>query len=318
MDAKVDLYELLGISADAGEKEITKAYRVKALQYHPDKNRDRPDAARLFHDIKAAYDLLTDPKQRSDYDAKRRVLIAKRQRQNALSSKRKRMKSELERAELQARNMQNERKERESQHVHDEAARFREEMLKAEWRHDKEMRKHMQEIHKMEHDEEDDELDRTIRIKWDDKLDYNQQSLTKLFSPFGQLEEVVVAPVSDSSRRRGKFLPTSALLVFKSVAAAQSLMRASNDPQLEWFDMHWACSAESNSANAAKPRFASHTDSQLSNAAPAASDKQRSVHIPDISAIDPRQVSGGNLSFAEFEKLTLMRMRQHGSVENNC
>ncbi|KAJ1742645.1 hypothetical protein LPJ78_002267 [Coemansia sp. RSA 989] len=311
MDPKIDLYELLGISSEAGEKEITKAYRVKALQYHPDKNRDRPDAAQLFHDIKAAYDLLTDPKQRSDYDAKRRVSIAKRQRQNALSSQRKRMKSELERAELQARNMQNERKQRESQNVQNEAARFREEMFKAEWRHDKEMRKHMQEIHKMEHDEEDDELDRTIRIKWDDKLDYSQQSLTKVFSSFGQLEEVVVAPVSDSSRKRGKFLPTSALLVFKSVAAAQSLMNASNDPQLEWFEMYWANGAESNPV---KPRFASHADSRLSSA----TDRQRRVHIPDISAIDPRQVSGGNLGFAEFEKLTLTRMRQHGCAKNNC
>ncbi|KAJ2714510.1 hypothetical protein H4R19_001688, partial [Coemansia spiralis] len=90
-DNAADLYELLGVAADAGEKELSRAYRASALLHHPDKNRDNPDAARLFHRVKDAYELLSDPRRRAAYDEKRRAQAAKRQRHGALSGERKRM-----------------------------------------------------------------------------------------------------------------------------------------------------------------------------------------------------------------------------------
>lgn len=60
-------YELLGVSKDASAAEIRKAYRKKALQYHPDKNKD-DNAEEMFKKISNAYEILSDAKTRQQYD----------------------------------------------------------------------------------------------------------------------------------------------------------------------------------------------------------------------------------------------------------
>lgn len=62
-----DYYKLLGLSKDASEKEIKKAFRKLAIKYHPDKNND-PDAREKFEKIANAYDVLSDPEKRRQYD----------------------------------------------------------------------------------------------------------------------------------------------------------------------------------------------------------------------------------------------------------
>ena len=62
-----DYYNVLGISRDASEADIKKAYRKQALKYHPDKNQS-PDAESKFKDIAEAYEVLSDPKKKSIYD----------------------------------------------------------------------------------------------------------------------------------------------------------------------------------------------------------------------------------------------------------
>ena len=64
---KKDYYEILGVSRDATQKEIKKAFRKLAIKYHPDKNKEK-DAEEKFRDIAKAYDTLSNAEKRKKYD----------------------------------------------------------------------------------------------------------------------------------------------------------------------------------------------------------------------------------------------------------
>lgn len=66
--AKRDYYEVLGIAKDASADEIKKAYRNLARKYHPDVNQDDQDAEKKFKEVKEAFDVLSDPQRRAQYD----------------------------------------------------------------------------------------------------------------------------------------------------------------------------------------------------------------------------------------------------------
>jgi len=66
--AKKDLYEVLGVTKNASEDEIKKAYRRLAMKYHPDRNPDDKDAEAKFKEAKEAYEILSDPQKRAAYD----------------------------------------------------------------------------------------------------------------------------------------------------------------------------------------------------------------------------------------------------------
>lgn len=66
--AKRDFYEVLGVSRNASEAEIKKAYRKLALKYHPDKNPDDASAEEKFKEAAEAYEVLSNPEQKARYD----------------------------------------------------------------------------------------------------------------------------------------------------------------------------------------------------------------------------------------------------------
>jgi len=63
-----DYYEVLGVSRDADDKEIKKAYRKMAMKYHPDRNPNDKTAEDRFKQIQNAYAILSDPQKKAAYD----------------------------------------------------------------------------------------------------------------------------------------------------------------------------------------------------------------------------------------------------------
>ncbi|MGL4601527.1 MAG: molecular chaperone DnaJ, partial [Plesiomonas sp.] len=66
--AKRDYYEILGVTREADEKEIKKAYKRLAMKYHPDRNQGDKESEARFKEIKEAYEILTDDQKKAAYD----------------------------------------------------------------------------------------------------------------------------------------------------------------------------------------------------------------------------------------------------------
>ena len=66
--AYIDYYKILGIKRDATQEEIKKAYRRLAKKFHPDLNKDDPQAKSRFQEINEANEVLSDPEKRRRYD----------------------------------------------------------------------------------------------------------------------------------------------------------------------------------------------------------------------------------------------------------
>ncbi len=68
MEQTRDYYEILGVSRNATDEEIKKAYRKLALKYHPDRNPGDKEAEERFKEAAEAYEVLRDPQKRQIYD----------------------------------------------------------------------------------------------------------------------------------------------------------------------------------------------------------------------------------------------------------
>ena len=62
-----DYYQTLGVNKQDSSEDIRKAFRQKAMEFHPDRNKN-PDAEEKFKEINEAYQILNDPEKRAQYD----------------------------------------------------------------------------------------------------------------------------------------------------------------------------------------------------------------------------------------------------------
>ncbi|KAF6780075.1 hypothetical protein AHF37_00358 [Paragonimus kellicotti] len=98
----VDLYAFFGVSDDCSTKDVKRAYKEKARQLHPDKNKDNPKAKEEFQQLKDYYDILHEPVTRKEYDRKWKAKREATKRNQALDSERRKLKEKLEAQEAKA------------------------------------------------------------------------------------------------------------------------------------------------------------------------------------------------------------------------
>mmetsp|Transcript_15137 Transcript_15137/g.61949 ORF Transcript_15137/g.61949 Transcript_15137/m.61949 type:complete len:284 (-) Transcript_15137:1449-2300(-) len=95
-------YSVLGVSPNATQKEISRAYRKAALRWHPDKNPGDERAAQMFENIYLAYEILSDEQLRKDVDIQRKVVAQDVERRQKMDVKRRKMRDDLETREKHA------------------------------------------------------------------------------------------------------------------------------------------------------------------------------------------------------------------------
>lgn len=204
-----DLYEFFSVTPVSSDKEITRAYKKKALQHHPDKNPDDPHASETFQKISKAYEILSDPAAKAAYDKWVRAKQASLRRTQELSGKRKKFKEELELQE-QLSAQENEYMREANRNMEAEIVRLRTEGQ--EWI------KKQEELLRAEFQNTDE--DPTLKAQWKAaKTDvnnggYSRDVLMKQFGRYGELLDVVV-----SKKKNGR-----ALVVFQNAACASQAL----------------------------------------------------------------------------------------------
>ncbi|XP_069586010.1 dnaJ homolog subfamily C member 17 [Ranitomeya imitator] len=276
---QMDLYGLLGIEAEASEKEIKKAYRQKALTCHPDKNPDNPRAAELFHQLSQALEVLTDGAARAAYDKLRKAKEAAAKRTQKLDAKRKKVKLDLEAREKEAQSRVTEEEEAfVARTLEQEIIRLREEgsrQLEEQQRLVREQIK-LEKVQKTQ----DSGGPAKLKLKWKSKRDdearggYTEDVLQGLLQKYGEVLNIFV-----SSKKKG-----SAIAEFATFKAAELAVRNEagllhNPLQISWLDPP-------------PPSAVSETGSKMAS------------NLSSNSALDSLR------SERDYESLVLMRMRQ--------
>ncbi|KAH9940038.1 DnaJ-domain-containing protein [Epithele typhae] len=330
-------YELLSLTLEATEQEIKTAYRQRSLKVHPDRNRGNPDAARKFHELHQAQELLLDPLRRMALDAKMRQKQARQARFATYDAKRKGLVEELEERErvLKKARVEKEAEKRErwreNERIMDEGRRLREEREKA--------------LQQREAEREAEEraadgleppslgvLDTTVRVKYT-LAAYpaltEASSLVPLLSSFGDIDESsIVLSLKPAPPKKPKRV--IALVPFKQIGGAFAAVCRKKG--MEGIEIDWAEGKEPDligwlkkmgqlrddlntvrmdSKASASPASASPPSNSAKSPPGTSKDKFSSFPstFPDPNSVPPA-TNVPTAAGLDYESLTLMRMRQ--------
>ncbi|KAK0487420.1 DnaJ domain-containing protein [Armillaria novae-zelandiae] len=315
VEVEVNPYELLNVELEADEKTIRTAYRQRSLKVHPDRNPNNPDAARKFHELNQAYELLLDPLRRLAVDAKLRVKAAKAERFKSFDTKRKAFVEELEERERAFKKARMDKQKSEAdqwqanEKIKDEGRRLREEK-------EKELRQRKMNAKKVDAEDEPPSIqsnDTTVRVKFSlsghPELT-TPEALAAVFAPFGPTDtETIVLSLKPSKKAPSK--PPkygTALVPFKRIGDAFAAVCASGreDRGLKGVDITWVGGKEPEILGWLKKT--GKLSAQPSNPEPHTSTSSTFSSFPEAL---PEAIPEVALSpDIDYESLTLMRMRQ--------
>ncbi|XP_048235354.1 dnaJ homolog subfamily C member 17 isoform X2 [Ricinus communis] len=236
MDIDIDHYEVLGLAsgeegAKLTENEISKAYKKKALELHPDKRRDDPDAHANFQKLKSSYEILKDEKARKLFDDLLRVKRERYVHSFQRDSKRQKMVSDLEARERAAFAPDPVAKAREEEDMI--ARKLKEEIERIRAMHANKGA-HATSASKREavgvarESVNNTDREKMLKVSWEKGgEDYSAERLKELFSKFGEVEDVVI---SSSKKKRSALVQMATKEA--AVAATGSVSGDLNNPLL--------------------------------------------------------------------------------------
>ncbi|XP_075226797.1 dnaJ homolog subfamily C member 17 [Lycorma delicatula] len=302
----VDLYDLLGVLQSASLDEIKSAYRKKALKCHPDKNPDNPKAGELFHQLSKALEVLLDSSARAAYNNVINAKKAAKLRHQALDSRRKKFKEELEAREKEAELSSRLGGRVPSSKTDEEKLQAEIERLRKEG--SKQLHEEIEHVKQQVLEEQRNlassvPTQKRLKVRWKSSKDdetnggYNSENLDKMFSKYGDIEALAV-----SSKKKG-----SALIEFVTSDAADKAQKyerglPSNPFTVDWLEKPLSSASMSNKAyvfNNLEPNqriFPSYLSKTIENNT---SSPERVV--PTVSK------TGCNF---DYESLVLRQMRQ--------
>ncbi|KAI0360703.1 DnaJ-domain-containing protein [Trametes cingulata] len=348
-DEEVNPYELLGLSIEASEQEIRTAYRQRSLKVHPDRNRGNPDAARKFHELHQAQELLLDPLRRMALDAKLRLKEARKARYAQYDAKRKGLVEELEERERALKKARTEteaqKKERwrENERIMEEGRKLREEREKELQRKEREREELERRAQAASNGLEPPSLgplDTTVRVKYTLSAHpslTSAESIAALFSPFGPLDDSSIVlslkPSPPKKPKRG-----TALVPFRQIVGAFAAVCASGraenglaDIEVDWAEgkepelIGWlkkmgklggskpaqADESRPKATPAQTPISADYnTSTPCTKATPSADFSSFPSTFPDLDAAPQAPTAPTEVPGMDYESLTLLRMRQ--------
>ncbi|KAL6895891.1 hypothetical protein HDV57DRAFT_29594 [Trichoderma longibrachiatum] len=135
-DKNIDLYELLGVDALTPKEDVHRAWRKASLNYHPDKAREKFDAAK-WELFERARDILSDPNARAAYDQSLKAKLLRKQEREAMDKEHQRFADDLEARE----NAHREQMQQQQQRDQEKLAKERERLAEAQRIHDEEKRR---------------------------------------------------------------------------------------------------------------------------------------------------------------------------------